>query len=177
MNLLGGGIRIQIESLPVDSFKFIENERLNFTLSVEGKVIEIPGVNVSDYHLLILPVEENNSSFFDLLFEQVVLLEKLTNSSYINSSILESSALLNVNYEGIYTVKYEWDTSTGFLVKKAVIFQDIKVLEVIRGIGYGYRPIRDFFIDHIFEILPIAVIAFLTFLMILLGRKKNMDEI
>ncbi|MFX1296370.1 MAG: hypothetical protein ACFFD2_16145 [Promethearchaeota archaeon] len=87
INLPGGGIRVHLQSKPPENFKFFNGDRLNLSIVVEGDMVISVDKYESDYHLLILPIEINGTGFFEFLFEQTELLENLTQSVLINSSI------------------------------------------------------------------------------------------
>ena len=112
-------------------------------------------------------------NFFELLFEHIGLLENLTHSNYLNSSLNDSAAILNMNFQENFTIYYEWDVITGLLVKKTVKNQWLIEFEVVQGIGYGFRPFRDFFVKNIFGIIPVGALIILTLIMIFSGKKEK----
>jgi len=94
----------------------------------------------NDYHLLILPINVNGTNFFELLFGQTELLENLTHSIYINSSISNNNAVLSLKYNNSLDVRYEWDITTGLLKRKSVISPSGLQLIVVPGLGSGFMP-------------------------------------
>ncbi len=120
INSPGGDIQIEIFSIPSNNFSFIEGDRLDFGIGLEGDVVITVSKFKSDYHLLILPIGVNGTNFFELLFEQTELLENLTHSIYINSSISDDVAALNLKYNNSLDVRYEWSITTGLLTRKSV---------------------------------------------------------
>jgi len=138
INLPGGGIRVTVNSIPSNNFSFFEGDRLDFWITVEGDMVISVGKFSSDYHLLILPISVNGTNFFELLFGQTELLENLTHSIYINSSISNNIAALNLKYNNSLDVRYEWDIRTGLLKKKSVISPSGLQLIVVPGLGIGF---------------------------------------
>ncbi len=107
INSPGGDIQINLKSIPNNNFSFFEGDRLDFSIGLEGDVaIEVSKFN-SDYHLLILPINFNGTNFFELLFEQTELLENLTHSTYINSSIINDIATRNLKYNRTIDIEYQ----------------------------------------------------------------------
>ena len=114
---------------------FLREIRLDFYIALEGDIaIEVSKFN-SDYHLLILPINVNGTNFFELLFEQTELLQNLTHSIYINSSIINDIAALNLKYNSTLDIEYQWDITTGLLMKKSVISPSGLKLIIVPGIG------------------------------------------
>lgn len=106
-------------------------------------VIEVSKFN-SDYHLLILPINVNGTNFFELLFEQTELLQNLTHSICINSSIINGIAALNLKYNSTLDIEYQWDITTGLLMKKSVISPSGLKLIIVPGIGRRYTFIPSY---------------------------------
>jgi len=98
----------------------------------------------SDYHLLILPINVNGTNFFELLFEQTELLQNLTHSIYINSSIINGIAALNLTYNSALDIEYQWDITTGLLIKKSVISPSGLKLIIVPGIGRRFMTIPSY---------------------------------
>lgn len=140
INLPGGGIQLTVNSIPSNNFSFFEGDRLDFWITVEGDIGISVGKFSSDYHLLILPISVNGTNFFELLFGQTELLENLTHSIYINSSISNNIAALILKYNNSLDVRYEWDITTGLLKKKSVISPSGLQLIVVPGLGIGFMP-------------------------------------
>jgi len=138
INSPGGDIQIQVYSIPSNNFSFFEGDRLNFWISLEGDVAITVSKFKSDYHLLILPIDVNGTNFFELLFEQTELLENLTHSIYLNSSISDGVAVLNLKYNDSLDVRYEWSITTGLLTRKSVISPSGLKLIIVPGLGRRY---------------------------------------
>ncbi|KKM00178.1 hypothetical protein LCGC14_1807020 [marine sediment metagenome] len=132
---LGGDIEIYMFSIPINNFSFFEGDRLDCMISLEGDAVIQVGDLTSDYHLLVLPISANGANFFELLFEQTELLENLTHSIYINSSVVNDIAALNLKYNNTLDVRYEWDITTGLLTRKSVTSPSGLKLIIIPGIG------------------------------------------
>ena len=145
INSPGGDIQINVKSIPSNNFSFFEGDRLDFSIVLEGDVvIEVSKFN-SDYHLLILPINVNGTNFFELLFKQTELLENLTHSIYINSSISDVVAALNLKYNNSLDVRYEWSITTGLLTRKSVISPSGLKLIIVPGIGRRYTSIPTYY--------------------------------
>ncbi len=140
INLPGGGIQLQVNSIPSNNFSFFEGDRLDFWATVEGDMGISASKFKSDYHLLILPISVNGTNFFELLFEQTELLENFTHSIYTSSSVSNDIAVLNLKYNGSLDVRYEWDITTGLLTRKSVISPSGLQLIVVPGLGSGFSP-------------------------------------
>ena len=84
-----------------------------------GISIDLPRYG-SDFHLLLLPISSDNRSFFEVLFENIELIENLTCSTYLNSSITDTSPQVYLKFNTLLDVYYEWDATTGILVRKEV---------------------------------------------------------
>jgi hypothetical protein len=138
INLPNGGIRSKICSLPSVNFNFFNGSRLDVEYTIEGDTGPHLTVNGSDFHLLLLPLRMDGICFFDLLFNDIPLLENLTHSTYLNSSISNLKAVAWFKYNHIHDVKYEWDIHTGFLSRKEVIAPSGLQLVVIPGKGSGF---------------------------------------
>ena len=138
INSPGGDIQIKLKSIPSNNFSFFEGDRLDFSIVLEGDVVITVSKFKSDYHLLILPINVNGTNFFELLFEQTELLENLTHSIYINSSISDGLAALNLKYNDTLDVRYEWDITTGLLTRKSVISPSGLKLIIVPGVGRRY---------------------------------------
>jgi hypothetical protein len=161
INSQGGDIQIHVYSIPSNNFSFFEGDRLDFWISLEGDVaIEVSKFN-SDYHLLILPIEVNGTNFFELLFEQTELLENLTHSIYINSSILNDIATLNLKYNDTLDVRYEWDITTGILTRKSVISPSGLKLVIVPGIGRRFMFIPTYYPAIIYLSIIIGILFIL----------------
>ena len=145
INSPGGDIQINLKSIPSNNFSFFEGDRLDFSIGLEGDVvIEVSKFN-SDYHLLILPINVNGTNFYELLFKQTELLENLTHSIYINSSISDDVAALNLKYNNSLDVRYEWSITTGLLTRKSVISPSGLKLIIVPGIGRRYTSIPTYY--------------------------------
>ena len=145
INSPGGDIQINVNSIPSNNFSFFEGDRLDFSIVLEGDVvIEVSKFN-SDYHLLILPINVNGTNFFELLFEQTELLENLTHSIYLNSSISNDVAALNLKYNNSLDVRYEWSITTGLLTRKSVSSPSGLKLIIVPGIGRRYTSIPTYY--------------------------------
>jgi len=168
INSPGGDIQIQVYSIPSNNFSFFEGDRLDFWISLEGDVaIEVSKFK-SDYHLLILPIGVNGTNFFELLFEQTGLLENLTHSIYINSSISDGVAVLNLKYNNSLDVRYEWSVTTGLLTRKLVSSPSGLKLIIVPGIGRRYTFIPTYY----------PLIIYLSIIMgILIILQKNLKYI
>lgn len=161
INSPGGDIQIQVYSIPTNNFSFFEGDRLDFWISLEGDVaISVSRFN-SDYHLLILPIAVNGTNFFELLFEQTELLENLTHSIYINSSIFNEIAALNLKYNGTLDVRYEWDITTGLLTRKSVISPSGLKLIIVPGIGRRFMFIPTYYPPIIYLSIIIGILIIL----------------
>lgn len=144
INVPNGGIRLELRSPPQMDFNFFNGSRLNADYTIEGDTGPHLTDNGSDFHLLLLPLKMDNTSFFELLFNKVQLLESLTHSTYLNSSISNSKAAVWLKYNQIHNVKYEWDITTGLLSRKEVTAPSGLQLVVISGKGFGFQPIYPF---------------------------------
>jgi len=145
INSPGGDIQIKLKSIPSNNFSFFEGDRLDFSIVLEGDVvIEVSKFN-SDYHLLILPINVNGTNFYELLFKQTELLENLTHSIYLNSSIFNDIAALNLKYNNTLNIRYEWNIATGLLTKKSVISPSGLKLIIVPGVGRRYTSIPTYY--------------------------------
>jgi len=134
----GRAIGLRARSIPSINFSFIEGDRLDLGITIEGDVPHEVSKFYSDYHLLILPIKVNGTNFFELLFEQTELLQNLTHSIYVNSSIVNDIATLNLKFNNTLDVKYEWDITTGLLTRKSVISLSGLKLIIVPGRGIGF---------------------------------------
>jgi hypothetical protein len=135
INVPGGRNGIFLNSSPTAEFDFFNGSRLVHVVGVEGDIgIELPKF-ASDFHLAILPIKSNNKSFFELLFEEKDLLENLTHSVYLTSSITDTVAKASLKYQDVLDVQYEWNTSTGLLMRKEVTAPSGLQLIVVPGRG------------------------------------------
>ncbi len=161
INSPGGDIQISLKSIPCNNFSFFEGDRLDFSIGLEGDVaIEVSKFN-SNYHLLILPINVNGTNFFELLFEQTELLQNLTHSIYINSSIINDIATLNLKYNSTLDIEYQWDITTGLLMKKSVISPSGLKLIIVPGIGRRFMAIPSYSLLIIY--LSIIIGSLITF--------------
>jgi hypothetical protein len=120
INIPGGINAIYLNSPPPSDFDFFNGSRLDLRVTIEGDMaIDLPQYG-SDYHLLLLPISIDNRSFFEVLFENTELLENLTCSTYLNSSITDTTAQSYLKFNDLLDVYYEWDIATGVLVRKEV---------------------------------------------------------
>ncbi len=138
INLPNGGIRLELRSPSPSDFNFFNGSRLNIDCTIEGDTGPHLTDDGSDFHLLLLPLKMDNTSFFELLFSEKHLLENLTHSIYLNSSISNSKAAVWLKYNQIHDVKYEWDITTGLLSRKEVTAPSGLQLVVIPGKGLGF---------------------------------------
>ena len=168
INSPGGDIQIEVYSIPSNNFSFFEGDRLDFWISLEGDVAITVSKFKSDYHLLILPIDVNGSNFFELLFEQTELLENLTHSIYLNSSISDGVAALNLKYNDSLDVRYEWNIATGLLTKKSVVSPSGFKLIIVPGVGRRYTSIPTYY--------PL-IIYFSIIIGILIILQKNLKRI
>lgn len=169
INSPGGDIQIQVYSIPSNNFSFFEGDRLDFWISLEGDVaISVSKFN-SDFHLLILPIGVNDTNFFELLFEQTELLENLTHSIYLNSSIFNDIAALNLKYNDMLDVRYEWDITTGLLTRKSVISPSGLELVIVPGIGRRYMFIPTYYPSLIYLSIIIGIL-------IIVKKKTGKEE-
>lgn len=161
INSPGGDIQINLKSIPSNNFNFFEGDRLDFLIGLEGDVaIEVSKFN-SDYHLLILPINVNGTNFFELLFEQTELLQNLTHSIYINSSIVNDIATLNFKFNNTLDVRYEWDITTGLLTRKSVISPSGPKLIIVPGIGRRFLFIPTYYPAIIYLSIIIGILIIL----------------
>ena len=161
INSPGGDIQIQVYSIPNNNFSFFEGDRLDFWISLEGDVVIEVSKFKSDYHLLILPIGVNGTNFFELLFEQTELLENLTHSIYINSSISDDVAALNLKYNNSLDVRYEWSIMTGLLTRKSVSSPSGLKLIIVPGIGRRYTFIPTYYPLIIYLSIIIGILIIL----------------
>ena len=161
INSPGGDIQIRVYSIPSNNFSFFEGDRLNFWISLEGDVAITVSKFKSDYHLLILPINVNGTNFFELLFEQTELLENLTHSIYINSSIINGIAALNLKYNDSLDVRYEWNIATGLLTKKSVVSPSGFKLIIVPGVGRRYTSIPTYYPLIIYFSIIIGILIIL----------------
>lgn len=134
-NVPGGGNEVSLMSAPPANFSFFNGSRLDLDVTVEGDIGIGPLQFGSDFHLCLLPLRTNNSNFFEVLFTERKLLENLTHSSYLNSSITNNMATVFLKYHDILDVQYQWDTTTGILVRKEVTAPSGLQLVVVQGRG------------------------------------------
>jgi len=133
INLPGGVNTISLTVEPPNPFNFFNGSRLDLSVVVEGDMdIGFPQYG-SDFHLLLLPIKINDSNFFKALFDERQLLENLTHSRYLNSSVTGSTAIAFLKYNDILDIQYIWDTSTGILTRKEVTASSGYQLIVVRG--------------------------------------------
>ena len=168
INSPGGDIQIDVYSIPSNNFSFFEGDRLDFWIGLEGDVAITVSKFKSDYHLLILPIDVNGSNFFELLFEKTELLENLTHSSFVNSSIINDVAALNLKYNNSLDVRYEWNIATGLLTKKSVVSPSGFKLIIVPGVGRRYTSIPTYY--------PL-IIYFSIIIGILIILQKNLKRI
>ena len=168
INSPGGDIQIQVYSIPSNNFSFFEGDRLDFWIGLEGDVAITVSKFKSDYHLLILPINVNGTNFFELLFEQTELLQNLTHSIYINSSISDDVAALNLKYNNSLDVRYEWSITTGLLTRKSVSSPSGFKLIIVPGVGRRYTSIPTYY--------PL-IIYFSIIIGILIILQKNLKRI
>ena len=154
----GRAIKISVYSIPSNNFSFFEGDRLNFWITIEGDIAHSVSKFNSDYHLLILPTNVNGTNFFVLLFKQTELLENLTHSIYINSSMSNEIAVLNLKYNYTLHVRYEWDITTGLLKKKSVISPSGLQLIVVPGRGIGFISIPTYYPALIYQSIIIGIL-------------------
>ena len=165
INSPGGDIQIKLKSIPSNNFSFFEGDRLDFSIGLEGDIaIEVSKFN-SDYHLLILPINVNGTNFFELLFKQTILLENLTHSIYINSSISNEFAVVTFKYNDTLDVTYEWNITTGLLTRKSVISPSGLKLIVVPGRGIGFIAIPTYY--------PSIIYLSIIFGILIIFEKKN----
>ena len=158
INSPGGDIQINVNSIPSNNFSFFEGDRLDFLIGLEGDVaIEVSKFN-SDFHLLILPIDVNGTNFYELLFKQTELLENLTHSIYLNSSISNDVAALNLKYNNTLNVRYEWDITTGLLTRKSVISPSGLKLIIVPGIGRRFMFIPTYYLPIIYLSIIIGIL-------------------
>jgi hypothetical protein len=121
LNDIGGITSMYLNSTPPNDFDFFNGSRLDLQqITIHGDMaIDLPPYG-SDFHLLLLPISIDNRSFFEVLFENTELLENLTCSTYLNSSITGTTAQSYLKFNDLLDVYYEWDTTTGILVRKEV---------------------------------------------------------
>ena len=118
INIKGGSTNLRIISSPSQDFNFFNKSRLNMDITVEGDMeIYIPSFN-TDYHLLLVPLRYNNESFLEQLIEEKTLLENLTQSVYQDSLITDTLVTVDMLYHDILEIHYEWDPTTGLLIRK-----------------------------------------------------------
>ena len=161
INSPGGDIQIQVYSIPSNNFSFFEGDRLDFWIGLEGDVAITVSKFKSDYHLLILPIDVNGSNFFELLFEKTELLENLTHSSFVNSSIINDVAALNLKYNNSLDVRYEWNIATGLLTKKSVVSPSGFKLIIVPGVGRRYTSIPTYYPLIIYFSIIIGILIIL----------------
>ena len=162
---IGRAIQINVYSIPSINFSFFEGDRLDLGITIEGDIaIEVSKFN-SDYHLLILPINVNGTNFFELLFKQTILLENLTHSIYINSSISNEFAVVNFKYNDTLDVTYEWNITTGLLTRKSVISPSGLKLIVVPGRGIGFIAIPTYY--------PSIIYLSIIFGILIIFEKKN----
>jgi hypothetical protein len=161
INVPRGGTQLYIENYN-GTFDFINGDRLDIFLVVEGDmIIETPDY-VCDYHLLLLPIKINITNFFDLLFEHVDLLENLTQSKYISSNINSNLGYLKMKVNNSLNSTYIWDVTKGILLSKTVVGLSGRSLHV-EYIGTDRNP----------SLLPIDTISLnLAFLMLIVFYRK-----
>lgn len=164
-NIRGGGTSVSLKSDPPDDFDFFNGSRLDLYVIIEGDMAidELPQYS-TDYHLLLLPMKINNDSFFEVLFEEKDLLENLTHSIYVSSLITDTIARAYLKYNNVLDIQYEWDTTTGLLMRKEVTSPSGLQLIVVPGKG-NLMPGWNF---------PIALIAVL--IVVLWQIKKRNDK-
>lgn len=138
ISIPGGGMVLSLLSPPPSRFDFFNGTRLNVAFSLEGDTGPHVTVNGSDYHLLLLPTTLDNISFFDQLFREKHLLESMSHSTFLNSTISNTTAIAWLKYSDILDVKYEWDIQTGILIRKTVTAPSGHQLVVIPGKGSPY---------------------------------------
>lgn len=161
INVPNGDNQLQLRETPNGTFNFIDGDRLSFWFVVEGDMIgasENYGYN-SDIHLLLLPVMEDGVDFFELLFQDKLLLENLT-MSVLQSVILErSKATALLIYNNTFNVEYSWDRGTGLLLEKIVTAPSGLKLHVKQGERTNFFGFRTIYLQYtIASIIGIFVI-------------------
>lgn len=162
---IGRAIQIKVYSIPSINFSFFEGDRLDLGITIEGDIAMPVGKFSNDYHLLLLPISVNGTNFFELLFKQTILLENLTHSIYINSSISNEFAVVNFKYNDTLDVRYEWDITTGLLTRKSVISPSGLKLIVVPGRGIGFIAIPTYY--------PPIIYLSIIFGILIIFEKKN----
>ncbi len=133
------------ETLPND-FDFINGDRLMLSVVIEGDMGKPVNNNQSryhsDWHLFILPITVDGQNFFEILFNNVKLLENMTKGQLVDSSITASEARARFIFSNQLNVTYRWDVTTGLLQEKTVEAIDGGVLKVVPGEGtrFGLTP-------------------------------------
>ncbi|MFX1284985.1 MAG: hypothetical protein ACFFB5_15090 [Promethearchaeota archaeon] len=176
INTLGGDNKISLRSKPPLDFNFLNGSRLDIFVVIEGDMVISPPKNSSDFHLLILPIKFDSINFFQLLFDEKNLLENLTHSTYINSTITETIATTNLKFNQILDVKYEWNTTTGILARKIATSPSGLQLVIMPGIGWQYGTTKSSTTTTIEELISgqsfsIGFLAIFTTLYIRLKKK------
>ncbi|NHJ47505.1 MAG: hypothetical protein FK733_06945 [Asgard group archaeon] len=119
INIPQGIATIKLRSNTSNNFDFFNNNRLKIDVEIGDIALLIPQYE-SDYHLALLPISINNSNFFEVLFEEKNLLENLTQSTLIDSEINETTATVTLKFNDLLDVYYEWDVTSGILMRKEV---------------------------------------------------------
>ena len=137
INAPGGNIMITLHSNPPTNFNLFNGDRLDLQIAIEGDLLlpTLPQYG-SDFHLLLLPIKMNGTSYFELLFDEKHLLENLTQSNYLTSTITSTKAIVALEYRETFNIEYEWDTKTGILVRKVVSDPSGNQFVVLMGEGW-----------------------------------------
>ncbi|MDH5645154.1 MAG: hypothetical protein OEZ01_04060, partial [Candidatus Heimdallarchaeota archaeon] len=129
-NVPDGETYITIDENPSNTFDLINGDRIEFTIVIEGDMIFIVDDYNSDYHLLVLPI---GIEFFELLFNEVNLLENLTSSTFVSKDITNGIATLVMIYNQTNNVTYKWNIETGILSEKMVLAPSGLSLHIVEG--------------------------------------------
>jgi hypothetical protein len=168
LNIPDGDNAISIKSTPSNLFDIFAGDRLDLSYVVEGDMVMPPDIN-NDLHLLFLPLTINGTSTFELLFSERNTLENLTQCVFVNSTIETDRVIATLKYNDIHDVVYEWDTSTGLLLKKEVTAPSGLQLLVIPGRGIGFFALSP---DPIVLTTISLAVLFVIFLLFRLIRRR-----
>ena len=158
-NIPNGGTKITLTSSLTENFVFLNGDRLDLSITVEGDMVI---TSEFDYHLALLPLKSNGTNFFSLLIDNRTVLENLTKSTFLSSEIDNKIAFVKLKYNDHLNVTYEWDITTGILQKKEVTSVSGKRLTVVpgKGIGFGangFNIIPGFRYQELFSIFAIII--------------------
>lgn len=103
----------------------------------------------------------------EIFFNNIGIIENITQTSYITTSISQSTATYWGNYNGTHKVTFEWDVNTGQLKSKLVESESGKQIKVVTGKG------QFFSLDV--SILPMVVGIFAIFAIRRNIRKLNVS--